>query len=256
MDLTNKISAGNYRGVVAFSDVHAHAKKLKQGIRFALQNNLFIVFLGDLVDGHDKPLETVLTVKKLLDEDRAVLVIGNHDDKFYRYTKGNPVQLKKAQKKTLADVPEGKLELFLNTMKELAEHQNSAYTHRIGNWTFVHGSAHEDLWKDRDNLTKKAKHRALYGEVSGEKDEDDFPVRLYNWVDEIPDGQNVVVGHDRKPYGGEPLKKAGPLTAQGMQGGQAVFTDMGCGKGSGGKLCLVIFNVDGDNVEMVGHEAI
>ena len=255
MDLAPIIAAGNYRGVVAFSDIHAHAKKLKKGIRFAMKNNLFIVFLGDLVDSHDKPLETVTVVKKLLDENRAVFVIGNHDDKFYRYAKGNPVSLKSAQKKTLEDVPKKYRPLFLETMTDIVTHPNSAYSHRIGNWTFVHGSAHRTLWDDRDTLTKRAQHRALYGEVNGERDENDFPVRLYNWVDEIPSGQNVVVGHDRNPMG-QKLKKNGPYTHTGVQGGTATFTDMGCGKGKGGKLCLTVFSVEGDDVEMTGHEAI
>jgi len=253
MDLAPKLASGQYRGVVTFSDIHAHAKKLKKGIRYAIKNDLFMVFLGDLVDGHDQPLETVSVVKKLLDEDRAVMVIGNHDDKFHRYAKGNPVELKGANKKTLEDVPEEHRDMFLQMMTDVVTHKNAAYTHRIGNWTFVHGSAHRTLWDDRDNLQKKAKHRALYGQVNGERDADDFPVRLYNWVDEIPGGQNVVVGHDRKPMGTH-LKKTGPHTHEGELGGKAVFTDMGCGKG--GKLCLAVFSVDGDNVELTGHEAI
>lgn len=256
MDLQNIVSSGHYRGLVTFSDIHAHADKLREGIRYALKNDLFIVFLGDLVDGHDKPLETVLTVKKILDENRGVMVIGNHDDKFYRYAIGNPVTLKKANKKTLEDVPEEKRDLFLDTIKALVEHSNSAYSHHLGNWTFVHGSAHRTLWDDRVNITKKAKHRALYGETTGEEDEDGFPVRIYNWIDEIPSGQNVVVGHDRKPLGGQNLKKHGPYTHEGDQGGKAVFTDMGCGKGKDGKLCLALFDFDGENIEMVGHEAI
>ena len=138
-------------------------------------------------------------------------------------------------------------------MLELRNHANTSFTHRIGDWTFVHGSAHRTLWDDRDNLTKKAQHRALYGEVNNEYDDDGFPIRLYNWIDEIPQGQHVVVGHDRKPMGNK-LKKKGPLTHGGAQGGKATFTDMGCGKG--GKLCLCVFSVDGDKVEMKKHEAI
>lgn len=268
MDLQSKLTSGNYQGLVTFSDIHAHAEKLKVGIRYAIKNDLFIVFLGDLIDGHDKPLETVLIVKQLLDEDRAVFVIGNHDDKFYRYAKGNAVQLKKHNLKTLEDVPEDRRPLFLQTITDIVTHRNAAYTHRISNWTFVHGSAHKTLWNDRDNLEKKAKHRALYGQSTGESEplgwrkllpkairdtDKDFPVREYNWVDEIPDGQNVVVGHDRNPLGNK-LKKTGPHTQPGELGGSAVFTDMGCGKG--GQLCLVVFSVDGDNVEMTGHEAI
>ena len=52
MDLASKMASGNYKGFVTFSDIHAHAEKLKQGIRYAIKNDLFIVFLGDMVDGH------------------------------------------------------------------------------------------------------------------------------------------------------------------------------------------------------------
>ena len=254
MDLQPFLDSGNYKGLVTFSDIHAHAQKLKKGIRYAIKNDLFVVFLGDLVDGHDQPLETVSVVKKLLDEDRAVLVIGNHDDKFRRFAIGNPVQLKKAQKQTLEDVPEKYRDDFLQLMVDVTTHRNAAFTHRIHDVTFVHGSAHRTLWDDRDNISKKAMHRALYGEVNGERDEDDFPVRLYNWVDEVPNGHHVVVGHDRKPMGNK-LKKTGPYTHQGEQGGRATFTDMGCGKG--GDLCLAVFEIgEGGKMDMTKHEAI
>jgi len=257
MDLTNIIASGGYNGLVTFSDIHAHAKKLKKGIRYALKNNLFIIFLGDLVDGHDRPLETVLAVKAILDAGTGVLVIGNHDDKFYRYAKGNPVILKKQNKQTLADVPKGGEQLFLQTMIDLAEHQMSDHMHRFANWRFIHGAAHVDVWADPenpDNLTKKAKHRAMYGEVNGETEADGFPVRLYNWVDEIPSDHNVIVGHDRKPYGAGKLADKGPLDQTGVKGGRAVFTDMGCGKG--GVLCLSVFKIEGDQIEMTGHKEI
>ncbi len=254
MDLAPKIASGNYRGVVTFSDIHAHAKKLKKGIRYAVKNNYFMVFLGDLVDGHDKPLETVSVVKKLLDEDRAVLVVGNHDDKFRRYAIGNPVHLKRAQKQTIEDVPEKNREQFLQMMIDVTTHRNAGLTHRYGDVVFVHGSAHSTLWDDPDNPPKKAQHRALYGQVDGSYDDDGFPVRLYNWVDDVPDGKHVVVGHDRKPMGTK-LKKTGPLTHQGSQGGKATFTDMGCGKG--GQLCLAAFEPSEDGkIEMVGYEAV
>ena len=131
MDLRNIVAGKGYSGLATFSDIHAHAKKLKKGIKYALNNNLFIVFLGDLVDGHDKPLETVLAVKTILDEGNGVLVIGNHDDKFYRYAKGNPVKLKKANKQTLADVPKGGEELFLQTIIELNDQSNNKNRNRL-----------------------------------------------------------------------------------------------------------------------------
>jgi len=255
MDLTPYLNKG-YKGVVTFSDVHAHADKLKDGIRYAIKNDLFIVFLGDLVDGHDKPLETVIAVKAVLDEGRGVLVIGNHDDKFYRHAIGNKVELKKAQLKTLTDVPQGKEQLFLSTIIDLINHRNSAHLYRYKNWVFTHGATHAEVWDQPAELSRKAKHRALYGEVTGEREADGMPVRIYNWVDEIPGDHTVVVGHDRKPYGGESLSKRGPFTQTNQTGGRAIFTDTGCGKSDDGTLTLTVLLKDGESLTLHGHEAI
>lgn len=253
MNLKNIIASG-YSGLATFSDVHAHAKKLKKGIRYALNNNLFIVFLGDLVDGHDAPLETVLAVKAILDAGTGVLVIGNHDDKFYRYAIGNPVILRKQNKQTLADIPKGGEKLFLQTMIDLVTHKNASHHFEYDNWVFIHGSCHEEIWTNPEELSKKAKHRALYGEVTGEEDEEGMPVRLYNWIDEIPAGRGVVVGHDRKPYGGKKLADTGPFDHTNPQGGRVIFSDTGCGKG--GHLTLTVFKFEGDGIEQVGYETL
>lgn len=254
MDLKNIITAGSYSGLATFSDVHAHAKKLKKGIRYALEHNLFPVFLGDLVDGHDKPLETVLVVKEILDAGAGVLVIGNHDDKFYRYAKGNPVILKKQQKQTLADIPKGGKELFLQTMIDLVTHKNAAHHFEYANWVFVHGACHEEIWDRPEKLSTKAKHRAMYGEVTGETEDDGMPIRIYNWVETIPKDHGVVIGHDRKPYGGESLADTGPRDQTNDQGGRVIFSDTGCGKG--GKLTLTVFKFEGDGIEQVGYETL
>ena len=254
MNLENIIAPGGYSGLATFSDIHAHAKKLKKGIRYALKHNLFCVFLGDLVDGHDKPLETVLAVKAILDAGTGVLVIGNHDDKFYRYAKGNPVILKQANKQTLADVPKGGEQLFLDTITDLVTHQNAAYHFEYENWVFIHAAAHEEIWDRPEELSIKARHRALYGEVNGERDENDFPVRLYSWVDQIPVDRSVVVGHDRRPYGGGKLADTGPLDHTNDQGGRVIFSDTGCGKG--GKLTLTVFSFEGDGIEQIGYETL
>lgn len=251
MNLKNIISA-NYSGLVTFSDIHSHAEKLRKGISYCLKNNLFMVFLGDLIDGHDKPLETVLTIKSILDANTGVLVIGNHDDKMYRFAIGNPVILKGQNKQTLADVPKGKKKLFLQTMIDLIDHKNSSYHYEYDNWVFIHGSCHEEIWTSPTELSKKAKHRALYGEVTGESDEEGMPVRLYNWVDEIPAGRGVVVGHDRHPYGGRTLSDTGPFDHTNPQGGRVIFSDCGCGKG--GKLCLMLFKFEEDGIKQVGYE--
>jgi hypothetical protein len=52
---------------------------------------------------------------------------------------------------------------------------------------------------------------------------------LYNWVDEIPMGRTVMVGHDRMPVFNVPITE--PMVKTNSNGGKAIFIDTGCGKG-------------------------
>lgn len=259
MDLKSKVG-NNYRGIVTFSDVHADIDRLRKGVAYALQNDLFMLFLGDLVDGHDHPLDTVVAVKAILDEDRGVFTIGNHDDKFRRYARGAKVQFKGEPLRTLQLLGERDLPLFLQTMVDIVEHRNASHHWRWDQWVFTHGACARQFW-DADHSThdketkRKIAHKAMYGEVDGNSmDDDGFPIRKYDWVDHIPAGHNVVVGHDRKPYAKGLLQHNGPYHHHNEVGGRAIFTDTGCGKG--GHLTLTVFEVRDGSLEMVGHEAL
>ncbi len=261
MDL-KKLVGNRYRGIVTFSDIHAHADKLRAGIKYGLDNDLFLLFLGDLVDGHDKPLETVLAVRAVLDEDRGAFVIGNHDDKFRRYAKGAKVSLTSVHHKTLADVGEKNHGLFFDSIVSIVEHRNAAHHWRYDNWVFTHGACAREFW-DADHSThskeiqRKIVHKAMYGEVDGNSvDDDGYPVRKYGWVDHVPKNHNVVVGHDRKPFANTSLPADGPYHHNNEQGGRVIFTDTGCGKSDDGYLTLTVFAIRNDTLELVGHEAV
>jgi len=259
MDLKSKVG-NNYRGVVTFSDVHADIDRLRKGIAYALANDLFMVFLGDLVDGHDKPVETVIAVKAILDEDRGVFVIGNHDDKFRRYAQGRKVEIKGMALQTLKDVGEARLPLFLETMVGIVEHRNAGHHWRWDNWVFTHGACARQFWDAdhsvHDEKTKrKIMHKAMYGEVNGnETDDDGYPVRKYTWVDHIPADHHVVVGHDRRPFAKSRIQDVGAYHHANEVGGRAIFTDSGCGKG--GHLTLTVFSNKNGVLEMERHETV
>jgi protein phosphatase len=67
--------------------------------------------------------------------------------------------------------------------------------------------------------------RALYGEPTGRLQPDGYPERSLRWVDRIPPGIRVYVGHDRRSADGRPYVR------RGQSGGEAVFLDTGAGKG-------------------------
>jgi protein phosphatase len=105
----------------------------------------------------------------------------------------------------------------------------SKFYHTFDNITFVHAASHPAIWETDPKIGKTEKSRFIVGETVNEIDEDGYPVRLYNWIEEIPAGKTVVVGHDRKPIRNVAITS--PMTVPNKNGGKAIFLDTGCGKG-------------------------
>ena len=84
------------------------------------------------------------------------------------------------------------------------------------------------MWDNTVKFGSEARSRALYGEVSGKKHDDGFPMRDYNWVEDIPTGKTIVVGHDCSPIFYVDISE--PMIKTNSRGGRVVFIDTGCGK--------------------------
>lgn len=243
MDLKHIIDRGRYSGVLAVSDVHAEFHLVTAAVKYATEHNFFVVFLGDYIDGGKRPHETIAFVRESLDTGRAVAIIGNHEDKFYRYAAGNPVHLGKDQLATLDYVSD--VDAFLADVRAIVEHDRAKHYFRFGDTTFLHAAAHHSVWDAPETLTGKAKAMALYGEVDGTRDEVGFPVRTYGWVDKIPAGRTAVVGHDRTAMGKATTEA---VTRTGVAGGTVLFTDTSAGKSSvvGGHVTGAVFKFTDD----------
>lgn len=225
MNLKNLIDTDKYKGLIVLSDIHAEFQRLVDAMDYANKNSLFVVLIGDLIDGGKQPRETLLRVTRLLDDYEGVLAIGNHDYKHYRGAKGNPVLKHSDYLDTLvnaADVP-----LFETLITEIVTHENADHYHYYGKTIFAHGGVHKRLWEYPEKLNSAQRAMTLYGEPTGETDDRGFPVRAYTWVDKIPSGHQAVVGHDTEGLG---KVKNQPLHHTTPQGGQVFFTDTGCGK--------------------------
>lgn len=105
---------------------------------------------------------------------------------------------------------------------------------RAGKWFFVHGGFHPEMLSRDEGpaVGERAQAgrlvaRALYGETDGKKHQDGFPQRTYRWVDLVPAGLTVVVGHDV-------VSTTTILRRRGRQGGEVVHLDTGVDRG--GKL--------------------
>ncbi|HLJ54337.1 MAG TPA: AAA family ATPase, partial [Chthonomonadaceae bacterium] len=152
------------------------------------------VFLGDLVDRGPKVVETVRLVMAMAGAGAALCVPGNHDVKFVRALKGNPVSLTYGLAESLQQV------------EALPEEERGAFREQA--IAFLDGLV-SHLWLDDGRLcaahagmkaeyigraSARVREFALYGDTTGETDDSGLPIR-YPWAEDYRGPVTVVYGH-------------------------------------------------------------
>jgi len=268
---------------MAVSDIHSVWESTRLLRDYAKKHKLFLIFLGDILDGGEQPgmvLDTVLF--DFMRPGKAAFVIGNHERKYYSRTLGNPVILKSDQLDTIAYVKQhyGDIRFFDERVRQLIHNANTANIHSYGSWVFTHGADHKSYWSNEtEKLAKVQIVQSLYGEVDGARmplkftdrihnlkryikakrngtkyvPRLGFPQRTYRWCDYVPDGYNVVVGHDRRPMN-KPKFDAKPLVYVNEQNGSTYFTDTGSGKNVGGGVTGAVFSFVEDDLKLERFE--
>jgi len=238
--------ARGFRRIRVIGDVHGNL----EGLAKVMQANpdTFFLFLGDIPDYGVGTLTAVVAVAKLIREGRAWCIRGNHEKKVLRYveqerangfqgmtTHGNNVTFN--QLKALDADARAQWETEMEFLVEM-----SPDWIQIGQFLFVHAAAHHSMWGNelfRANGNSIQESFALYGETDGTKGPDGYPTRLYNWVDAIPTGHTVFVGHAVRQV-------EAPLVQMNAGGGKVVFLDTGSSKekdGKPGKLSWVDLDI-------------
>jgi hypothetical protein len=222
----------SFDGMLIFADVHGNHDAFERARKFAVGENFLFMSLGDLVDRDRQPFEVVESMYKMMYAVRAAFVIGNHDDKHYRAIIGNKVSFSRDAMQTLDDVGHERMAEYQHMYKAIIEDKMlSRLYHKFDDFVLVHAASHPSIW-DGDksgSISKAARSRFLVGETNNERYEDGYPVRLYNWITEIPEGKTVIVGHDKQPIHNKPI--AEPMQITNANGGAVIFLDTGCGKG-------------------------
>ncbi|HEX5325234.1 MAG TPA: metallophosphoesterase [Acetobacteraceae bacterium] len=201
-------------------DVHGDAA----AFAFAAASDRFVVQLGDLTDHGPRSAEVLALMFRLIDEDRGLFLLGNHDHKLARALAGHAVRPEPDLQHTLAQ-----LDAAMRA-RALAEISRAPAWLRHEQALFVHGGFHTDMLAGPApevgvSRAAGAVARALFGEPTGRIQADGYPERSLRWVDRIPHGLTVYCGHDRRSANGRPYRRTGAL------GGVAVFLDTGAGKG-------------------------
>ncbi len=253
-NLEKRVLELGFKGVMALGDVHGVRESLKTAIDWAVSRNLYMILLGDIIDYGPDSLDCLNIVYDIVTRGRGAMIIGNHEKKIDKWISqdrtrrntGKPVTIRlsegnKATTNLVEELtPENRVrfECKFNALLNLSKNHIN-----LGNFLFSHGGAEPEMFDLHDFRLgdRRLESIAVYGEVDAVKQfrEDGYPNRVYHWVDRIPEGKQVVVGHDIR----SDIK---PLVENGKRGGTATFLDTGSGKGGHLTTAHIIYRGDGD----------
>ncbi len=149
-----------------------------------------LVFVGDLTDRGPDSAGVLRLVMAACAQNLAYCVCGNHDDKLWRYLKGNKVNLVHGLDKTAAQLENESTEF----KAEIRDFLEKLPTHIIldgGKLVVAHAGLKERLHGKTGGFTWQC---CLFGEVLENGKNDDLPKRL-NWTLEYAGSSLVVYGH-------------------------------------------------------------
>lgn len=228
-------------GILTIGDVHGHYSDFMPYYEYARDNNLLFIPLGDYVDNGPDSMLVLASLIEGYENKFCLPIIGNHDEKYYRYLLGNKVKIRGAMQATIdsSNIYPLVSELFRKRFKDLFCWINLEFGKR--KYVFVHGSYVPAMqgFQTMDGLQKKdpVVNRALRGETDGTKNERGYPTRLYNWINDVPGNTSVFVGHDIK-------SKSFPVVESNYKGGKVYFMDTG--RKEGGPLSFAVIRPNGE----------
>lgn len=160
--------------------------------------NRMLIFLGDITDRGPASLKMINLVARLVQSQKALYIPGNHCNKLYRYFLGRNVQIKHGLETTVAELealePNERAKAA-SLFKKLYE-SSKLYLVLDENQLVV---AHAGI-KARDigKVNKRIETFVLYGDITGEKDEQGKPVRR-DWAKHYTGKTWIVYGHTPVP---------------------------------------------------------
>jgi protein phosphatase len=152
------------------------------------------VFLGDLVDrGPDSP-GVLRIVMQMCRAGRALCMPGNHDDKLKRALAGRKVTVNHGLEMTLAQM-EGESEEFRTEVCAFLDGLTSHAVLAGGRLVTAHAGMPEDM---QGRGSGRVRDFALYGDTTGEEDEEGFLIRG-RWAEDYRGKALVAYGHTAVP---------------------------------------------------------
>jgi protein phosphatase len=148
------------------------------------------VFVGDLVDRGPKTPEVLELVMNMVRGGAALAVPGNHDMKLLRKLRGKDVRITHGLAESLEQL-DARTPEFRERVASFLDDLVSHYVLDDGKLVVAHAGMKEQM---QGRGSGKVREFALFGETTGETDEQGLPVR-YNWAADYRGRAIVVYGH-------------------------------------------------------------
>ncbi|RYF10057.1 MAG: hypothetical protein EOO77_22355, partial [Oxalobacteraceae bacterium] len=218
----------SWGGITVISDVHGMYQSLLSALAWARSRNHYVVLLGDVIDYGGDTLEVADEVYRLVMRGNGELIMGNHERKIARWATQveggrSSIRLSDGNRVTTnalnalgAPARKRWLGRFRGLIAQASHHR------RIGNIVLAHAGVHPGYWNGTAT-PKELETLSLFGEFEPPPADGARPIQHHGWTDAIPSGTTVIVGHE--------IRSDHPLRVTNRQGGCAIFTDTGSGKG-------------------------
>ena len=236
-----ELKTKGFSGITVIPDVHGNIEALTKAVEWAKSRNNLMVFLGDIVDYGFNSIECVHLVYNLVSYGKAIMTKGNHEKKLERWfnqqnkidqdpnwlDNNQPINLSKSNQATVNQIKNLSEDEYFDLKISFLSLMGWATNHWIiDEYLFTHGACDVEMFSIYNRvLHGRYEKLALYGEIDTVKPkrEDGYPNRIYNWVNKIPYGKTVFVGHDIR-------STTTPYHQENKVGGQVYFLDTGCSK--------------------------
>ena len=240
---------------LVLGDIHNEYRFFMDASIYAEKNDLHIISVGDVVDYGKHATSTIALASTLSKTGKATFIEGNHDNKIFRYLKGNNVTVSHGMVSTIEALESDPI-----VYEDFMTFYNNMKTHVvIGNTHMTHGGFTASYWSNEIDQ-KKFDRARLFGEIDTSKpfiewNGNQYPHRTYEWTNAIPKGSTVIVGHDRSPFEEVPAFESNIneiVSKETDLGGIVYFTDTGAGKG--GFVSGVVLDADGVVLDTVNFD--
>lgn len=227
----DSLRAAGFTGLRVVGDVHGDIRGFTAAVAGAEAARLFLIQLGDLTDHGPDNAAVLRAMFAVIDAGRGMFILGNHDHKLRRALMGQSVRMERDGLGRTLDQVMAAPDAATLKARAIAEIGRAPAWLGLGRLLCVHAAFHDGMLQHPsppdagEARPEGLVGRAIFGQVTGRRGADGFPIRLTGWVDRIPSWLTVLVGHDNRSRDGR------PVTLTGLRGGQAIFLDTGAGKG-------------------------